>query len=273
MAWIRVDDSFYDNDKMLAAGSIGRDLYWHGMAFCNRNLTDGLIPASRALLLVDFTDAAVLVGAGGVDGQDCAPIAVQRLLDAGLWHEDGHDCPDCVQPGPRHYVIHDYLKYQPSKADVEKKAEDSKKRVAAWREARKAGNAGCNAVTNADVTPDVTAAYITPQTQPQTQAQRSTSVVTKEGGVTKRNARDPKPPRPQCLKHENGNPADEPCRTCKRIRQWDEQHAAQDEADELQAKRLARERAESCPTCHGTNWIPDTEPAIKCAHGQVISNA
>ncbi len=269
MAWIKVDDSFYDNDKMLAAGSIGRDLYWHGMAYANRNLTDGLIPVGRALSLVDFTDAAVLIGGGGVDGQACAPIAVERLLDAGLWHEDGHDCPSCVQPGPRHYVIHDYLEYQPSKADIEKKAADTKARVAAWRRANRVGNSVGNTVTNADVTPVVTRdVQDNPNPNPNP---INTSLVTKEGGVTLGDAREPKSPRPQCLKHERGNPADEPCRTCKRIRQWDEQHAADRESDELHAKRLARERADACPTCHGTNWVPDTEPAVKCDH-QAVSN-
>lgn len=147
MGWIRVSDDFYDNDKMLAAGTVGRDLYWHGMAFCNRNLTDGLVPRGRALALVDWTHAAILTGTySGVDGQDCGPIAVELVLTAGLWHEDGHDCPDCVQPGPRHYVIHDYLKYQPSRAEVEAKAEANRERVRKWTDKRKAAT---NGVTNA----------------------------------------------------------------------------------------------------------------------------
>lgn len=72
--------------------------------------------------------------------------------------------------------------------------------------------------------------------------------------------------RPECPKHRNGNPDDTNCRGCMKVRQWDEQHAARQAADELMSKRLARERAEQCPVCHGTNWIPDTDPAIKCNH-------
>jgi hypothetical protein len=72
--------------------------------------------------------------------------------------------------------------------------------------------------------------------------------------------------RPQCSKHPQGNPNDEPCGGCRRVREWDQAHDASRAADDLQAKRLARERAESCPTCHGTNWVPDTDPAIKCNH-------
>lgn len=80
------------------------------------------------------------------------------------------------------------------------------------------------------------------------------------------NSRGEGPPRPACRKHPNGNPDDENCRGCMKVRQWDEQHAADNIADELMSKRLARERAESCAVCRGTNWIPDTDPAIKCNH-------
>jgi hypothetical protein len=64
----------------------------------------------------------------------------------------------------------------------------------------------------------------------------------------------------------NGNPNDDPCRACGKQREWDEANEAALAADELAAKRSAREAAESCPTCHGTNWLPDTEPAVRCDH-------
>lgn len=262
MGWIRVDDSFYDNGKMLAVGCIGRDLYWHGMGFCNRNLTDGLIPKGRAVSLVDFTDAAVLIGAGGVDGQACAPIAVGRLLDADLWHEDGHDCPDCIQPGPRHYVIHDYLKYQPSRADVEKKAAETKKRVNAWRER----NAGCNSVTA-----DVQTKYKHDNPNPNPNPSIS-SLVTKGGEVTKRNARDTTPP--ICSKHGETN-ADTPCMACKRRREWQQEQDTARELDELDERRRIKEETrravDACCDCDDDGWVlgPDgtvAEPAVKCKH-------
>jgi hypothetical protein len=53
-----------------------------------------------------------------------------------------------------------------------------------------------------------------------------------------------------------------------RRRKWDEAHAAEVQADELEQKRRDRENAANCRTCKGTNWIPDTEPAVKCGHGQ-----
>jgi len=267
MGWIRVSDDFYDNDKMLAAGTIGRDLYWHGMAFCNRNLTDGLIPRGRAVALVDWTHAAILTGThSGVDGQDCAPIAVGLVLDAELWHEDGHDCLGCVQPGPRHYVVHDYLKYQPSRAEVEAKAEANRERVRKWSDKRK--SEGSNAVTNALATePLMEQLHDTPNPTP---TPSSSSLVIKEGGVTFRNARD-SASRPICSKHPHGNDNDENCRGCMKARQWDESHAAELQADELEAKRRAREISEQCPDCHGTNVIDIGVNAVrKCYHRAAV---
>jgi hypothetical protein len=263
MGWVRVSDDFYDNPKMLQAGSIGRDLYWHGMAFCNRNLTDGLIPKGRALTLVDFSDAAVIIGAGGVDGFSCAPIAVERLLEADLWHAEHHDCPGCVQPGPRHYVVHDYLKYQPSKAEVEAKAEANRERVRKWSDKRKAET---NGVTNALATHPLTDQL---HDNPNPNPNPSTSLVTKGGGVALDNAQEAPPP--QCSKHETNSEA--PCRACQKRREWDEQHSAIKAQDELETKRRARERSENCRTCHGTNWIPDTDPAVKCSHGEAAAHA
>lgn len=78
--------------------------------------------------------------------------------------------------------------------------------------------------------------------------------------------------RPICAKHPNGNPDDEDCRGCMKLREWDDKRADEIENDELRAKRLARELAENCQICGGTNWLPDTEPAVHCDH-QVLSHA
>lgn len=246
MGWVRMSDDFYDNDKMLAAGSIGRDLYWHGMAYCNRNLTDGLIPRGKARGLVDFTGAAWLTGnMSGVDGDECAPYAINNLIDSDLWHEDGHDCPECVQPGRRHYVVHDYLKYQPSRAEVEESARQKRERTRKWREKKDAEreDASCDASRDAPVT-DQVSARPTPTPTPTP----STSLVeTSRGRVTKATARESQTPRPQCPKHDENH--DGPCRACKLGREWDEAH----EADELNRKRTQRQElvntVRSCPEC------------------------
>jgi len=72
--------------------------------------------------------------------------------------------------------------------------------------------------------------------------------------------------RPRCKKHPEGNAA-EPCGACKAVREWDAAAEAARQADELAARRRLREIAEQCPICHGTAWVPDTDPAERCTHG------
>lgn len=82
-------------------------------------------------------------------------------------------------------------------------------------------------------------------------------------------------PRPHCAKHPDGNPNDENCRGCKRIREWDEQHAADAEADDLARQRatraLAAQALAACGLCDDAGWLLDHdglphEPAIRCQH-------
>ena len=267
MGWIRVEDNFYDNEKMLAAGSIGRDLYWHGMGFCNRNLTDGIIPKRRALTLVDFSDAAVIVAQGGYDGQDCAPIAIQRLLDADLWHEDGHDCPDCVQPGPRNYVVHDYLKYQPSREQVEAKREaksDARasagrrggQRSAEVRRSKNEANGEAKTKQNGSKTEAPT-----PNPTP------NTSLVDLGGELTQVSANEP----PPCPKHGENN-SETPCAACRRRRVWAEQQEETAKLHELDQRRQLREARENCPRCHGTNTYEISDGVVaKCDHRAAVN--
>lgn len=257
MGWIRGEDDFYDNDKMLAAGSIGRDLYWHGLGWCNRNLTDGLIPKQRAVLLVDFTDAAVVDGSRVVKGQACAPLAVQRLLNAALWHQDGHTCPTCVQPGPGHYVVHDYLGYQPSRAAQLAKREEAKERMATAR-----GSRSQNVRANIERTS--TQVRITPSPSP-------SPLVKKVGGYVTEVAQTDVPP--ICSKHGENN-ADTPCRPCMKRREWTEAQAQALERDQLEQRRRLKEMRDNCPQCGGTNLVEVGEGLNrKCEHHQAVSHA
>jgi hypothetical protein len=80
--------------------------------------------------------------------------------------------------------------------------------------------------------------------------------------------------RPHCAKHPQGNPDDDPCRGCQRTRKWDEDHAANIEADELENRRRQRDIADNCPDCHGTNLIEvDDNAARKCEHPYATKEA
>ncbi|WP_325603015.1 hypothetical protein [Nocardioides sp.] len=126
-----MDDQFPDHPKVIAAGPLAKSLFVDGLCYCNRLLTDGLIPRRMALRLADdyaeYTD------------EDLA----QRLVDVGLWEtcEDG-------------YRVHDYLDYQPSAEKVKaERTSLSAKRAAAGRAGAAArwqtdGNGNGKAVAN-----------------------------------------------------------------------------------------------------------------------------
>ena len=110
MAWVKIDDQFSVNAKVLAAGKDGRELHISALCHCNRNLTDGLVAVDvvrqiGALFEVYDTDAAI-----------------ERLLAIGLWER--------VDGG---YMIHDYLEYNPSREQVLAQRAEARERMRAAR--------------------------------------------------------------------------------------------------------------------------------------------
>lgn len=129
MAWVRIDDHFDEHPKLQRVGPLGWGVWMAGLAYCNRNLTDGFIPWAKARTLVSFDvvedDGKVwsMARSCGMSGEDIdASWVIDLLVDAGLWEvvENGRGRIDG-------YRIHDYEDYQPSKAQIEtdraKKAE------------------------------------------------------------------------------------------------------------------------------------------------------
>ncbi len=116
MPWIKVDDHFNEHPKLAAAGPLAWAMWLAGLAYCNRNLTDGFIPWSTAGSLVswDFLAPAgptrIYVGTDNAvfeEGMVTSDYVIALLLDAGLW--------DKV---PRGYRVHDFDQYQPTKAVI-----------------------------------------------------------------------------------------------------------------------------------------------------------
>ncbi|PBC71530.1 hypothetical protein BX265_6140 [Streptomyces sp. TLI_235] len=158
MAWVRISDDFYDHPKFDAAGALGIALWVASLAWCNRNLTDGLIPRRTALRLLDFEDAADAVSnadrnavTNGPRNTDVTPsvarFVAERLVIAGLWVEEGDG-----------FRIHDYLDYQRSAEQIGAEREKNAARQKAFRDRRKPAPVGPesgsdrNAVTNGRVT-------------------------------------------------------------------------------------------------------------------------
>lgn len=98
------------------------------------------------------------------------------------------------------------------------------------------------------------------------------SGVGKGKGVTHLSSTQGGSARPICSKHPDGN-SEGNCRGCMKTRQWDEQHAAELAADELEQKRRWRALVASCPDCHGTNTIDVGDNVARKCHHPAVAHA
>jgi hypothetical protein len=116
--WVRLDDRITEHPKIVEVGPLGLALFVAGLAYCNRNLTDGFIPWATAQKLLSWQfleppengdgqnrtvmDIGISSGLSGADIN--SDYVVTLLVTAGLWEkrDDG-------------YTIHDFLDSQPSK--------------------------------------------------------------------------------------------------------------------------------------------------------------
>lgn len=166
MGWVRVSDDFYDQRKFYGVTALGDALWIRGLAFANRNLTDGFIPKRAVKGLIDTTGLSISVD--NFTGRDASPEdAVTELLTADIWHESGHDCESCPDVPRGVYLIHDYLDFQPSREKVLEERDRVRGRVQNHRDKKR--NSGVTGDVTAVVTGDVRAKYDRPQPQPQPQ--------------------------------------------------------------------------------------------------------
>lgn len=127
MPWVRLDDAFPDHRKLAKLSAwrpLAGWLYVLGLAYCNRQLTDGRIPKVHV-------DMGRLDGFTGLDlnGQPIQPSQVaEELIAVGLWEEDEHD-----------YIVHDYADYQPTARETKKLRRERQEsgRVGGYRKAAK----------------------------------------------------------------------------------------------------------------------------------------
>lgn len=138
MVWVRLDDAILDNPKVIRVGPIGFALHVAAMTWCGRNCTDGFIPEAKAKQTLSTTwttaeandgkeqiwELAATSKHAGFEGHEVMKEAIRLLVSVGLWHE-GFD-----ERGNFGYWLHDYLEYNPSRAQVRGKSE---KRAAAGR--------------------------------------------------------------------------------------------------------------------------------------------
>lgn len=91
MAWVRLDDRFPEHPKVTRLSDAAFRLHVSAICYSNRQETDGVIPEAQAALLVRTRKLRALIN---------------ELVASGLWEVDHLG-----------WRIHDYLEYQPSRAD------------------------------------------------------------------------------------------------------------------------------------------------------------
>lgn len=149
MGWVRVDDAFYDHGKFQHAGPLGVAQWLAGLAWANRNLSDGFVPVSASRRLLDWDGVAWQMWSNGIfgSGEDAEADKVsEHLVACGLWEEV-----------PGGYMIHDYHDYQPSAEKIKADRAKNAAKQAEWRASQAAASGGSrnesrNSVTNGVVT-------------------------------------------------------------------------------------------------------------------------
>lgn len=103
MSWFKLDDQFFSHPKVLRAGPDATLLYISGGCYAAKHLTDGLIPKCAVPTLTTLTRPQKLA---------------DQLVHVGLWHELSDD-----------YEMHDYLRYNPSRHEIESRREAAAERA------------------------------------------------------------------------------------------------------------------------------------------------
>ncbi|MGW6741711.1 mucin-2 [Streptomyces sp. NPDC055025] len=123
MPWFKIDDKAHSHPKIMRAGNAALGLWVRCGSYAAQHLTEGIVPGVVAQLY------------------GTAPQA-KKLVKADLWHERGHSCGRCPQPGEGDYVIHDFLEdgRNTSRAKHEAERKKARDRQAKHRESRTSGS-------------------------------------------------------------------------------------------------------------------------------------
>jgi len=123
MVWAKIDDQFTDHEKVVGLSLAAKGLWLCGLVYSARRLTDGFVSEDVVARECYNAESDSLTW----------PELSNELVNAGLWER-----------ADRGFQIHDYLEYNPSKAQVQaERTTLSEKRAAA-------GKAGAAARWQAD---------------------------------------------------------------------------------------------------------------------------
>lgn len=120
MTWARLDDQFAENPKVWNLTDAAYRLHTAGICKSAQLLLNGVVADNRIPGL----------------SPSYKPKFLAELVQAGMWHTPGHDCPKCEQPPEGHHIIHDFLESNPSREKVLADREAAATRKAAWKKKR-----------------------------------------------------------------------------------------------------------------------------------------
>lgn len=120
MSWVKLDDSMPDDGKVANLSDSAFRAYVTAICYAGRMLTDGLVPRGTAMKML---------------GPGRRGVQLLSELVPLLWHERGDGCQSeiCTKLLPclpqDHLLIHNYLKYNPTREQVlDKRAKDLKRK-------------------------------------------------------------------------------------------------------------------------------------------------
>lgn len=115
MPWVKIDDKWSNHPKLIIVGPLGKALYMDALCYASQYLTDGFIPELvAAQLCYQFNE---FENSGNIPDNE-EPI--KWLCNQGLWDRADDE---------RGYWIHDYLEFNPSRAQVESDRDAAKARM------------------------------------------------------------------------------------------------------------------------------------------------
>ena len=151
MAWVKVDDQFFFKPRARQAGKDGRALFWAGLCYCAANRTDGRVVHEALPFVASMAEVE----------QDIAHL----LVNVGLWSKDDEG-----------FEVIDFLKFNPSRAQLE--AESA---AAAERQARSREKSRRDSHRDTDVTSSAPSPSPSPVPSPTDKSSSSSSSVTETG--------------------------------------------------------------------------------------------
>ena len=98
MTWVKLDDKFWANPKVLRIGNEAAGAFARMLSHCGDQMTDGLIPAETAAFIA-------------------RPKVIEKLTESGFLVAEGDNLK-----------IPDYLEFNPSREQIEAKREADRKR-------------------------------------------------------------------------------------------------------------------------------------------------